>query len=540
MNRRYLLSRRLGADPRKRGNLLIVSIVFVMMVASMGVVMLQMHTASSRRQLQATDNKRALYIAEAGLAEAFVAIAQGKSGNIGTAEQPAIYGDGVFWVEATPGVDDEVGLVSTGLCGTGRFALSIVLERQADTLASLGFYANQDVSIGVGAVIDGYDSTEGSLSDQYDLAMGDTTGTGARVSAGGDVVIEGGASSGGDLGLVKVGSGSATSTMVYGDARPGPNGVVSQSGSVTIMGSTAPLRQTTNLPAISSPPTDVVAPWRYGARGGTITSGDYTTDQGTIGAGGTLRLEGPMVLVMEDLRIESGATLQVDSTEGQVVIFIAEYLELAEGCVVDHTNEDPTGLAIFVNGDEWIDRNNDRIPDPPLVFSPSGEFYGYLYAPAADLVLPGDLHFIGGLATSSLALSDDGRLTFDLALQNSEVTSAGLPKLIAWRIVELPDEELVDARTDPIQQLKADGITPVKAAEASMDKYLYIKYYDTGGVARSYSGPVSGLDRSTVAKVIGIMWDDDPTIGDEGQKMLSVSTMSDSRVEDSTLDRSTK
>lgn len=528
MNQSYLLSRHRSAAPSRRGNLLIVSIVFVMIVASMGVVMLQMHTASSRRQLQATDNKRALYIAEAGLAEAFMAIAQGKSGNIGTAAQPALYADGIYWVEATPGVNDEVGLVSTGLCGTGRFALSVVLERQADTLASLGFYANQDVSVGVGALVDGYDSTAGTLAEQYDLSLGDTTGLGARVSAGGDILIEGGAATSGKSKAVVLGAVEATT--VYGDARPGPNGVVSQSGSVLVTGSTAPLRQTTSLPAITSPPTDIVTPWRFDARGGTLPSGGYTMDAGTVGSGGTLRLEGPLVLVMSDLRIQGGATLQVDSSDGQVVIFIEDYLELADGSAVEHVNASPTGLAIFANGDQWLDRDGDRVPDPPLVFAPKGEFHGYLYSPATDLVLPGNLHFIGGLAANSLTIADGGRLTFDIALENTEVTAASLPKLVAWRIVELPEELLVDARTDPIQQLEAQGVTPLKSSEAAQDKYLYIKYYDSNGVARSYSGLESGLDYSTVDVVIGIMWDDDPTIGGEGQTLVSVPTLTKSRV----------
>ena len=246
MNQLLTSSKRLQARASRRGSLLLISVFFVLIVASMGMVMLQMHTAQSRRQLQATDNKRALYIAEAGLSEAFFCLAQGRSGNVGSEEQPAQYANGVYWVQATPAEDDSVSLVSTGLCGTGRFALSLVLNRQVDQLGSLGFYAAGNLTVGQGAVIDGYDSSLGALSEQRDLQLaGDTTGSGARLSAGGDVSLEG------TFGAPK--KGSDPGTQIFGDVQPGPNGVVSQSADVTITGSTRPLAQQVSLPAVDPP-----------------------------------------------------------------------------------------------------------------------------------------------------------------------------------------------------------------------------------------------------------------------------------------------
>ncbi len=527
------------ARAERRGNLLIISIVFVMIVASMGMVMLQMHTSQSRRQLQSTDNKRALYIAEAGLAEAFVAIAQGKSGNVGTALQPAQYADGVYWVEATPGLNDEIGLISIGLCGTGRFALSIVLKRQIDPIASLGFFANQDVTIGKGAVVDGYDSSKGLLVDQLDAALpGATTGSGAMVSASGDIVLEGVADLGG---LPKVGlPAGAVGTTLYGDARPGPNGIVSQAADVIVTGSTVPMRQSVTLQAVDPPVAATTTAWRFGAGGGTLPGGEYHFDAAVIAPRGTLRIEGPAVLAFNDLRIMQGAKLQIDSTEGQVVVFVEQYLELAAGSVVDNVVGDPTGFALFANGTEWIDRDGDSLPDPPVVFAPRGEFYGYLYAPAADLTLEADVHFIGGVAANSLTIADGGRLTFDTSLTSSEITVAGLPKLIAWRIVDLPQVDIVKTRRDPFSELDALGVTPTKSSDASADKFVYVKYYDTAKTAHSYSGPYSGFDWSTVSSIIGMMWDDDAVIGDEGQVWTAPATLTKRRIDSGSATRTVR
>ncbi len=523
MNQLLTSSKRLQARASRRGSLLLISVFFVLIVASMGMVMLQMHTAQSRRQLQATDNKRALYIAEAGLSEAFFCLAQGRSGNVGSEEQPAQYANGVYWVQATPAEDDSVSLVSTGLCGTGRFALSLVLNRQVDQLGSLGFYAAGNLTVGQGAVIDGYDSSLGALSEQRDLQLaGDTTGSGARLSAGGDVSLEG------TFGAPK--KGSDPGTQIFGDVQPGPNGVVSQSADVTITGSTRPLAQQVSLPAVDPPENIELRDWQFGPQGGALPPGEARFEAAEIASGGVLHLEGPAVLVFDDLRFKDGARLRVDSSDGQVVVFVEEYLELAQGSWLENLDEDPTGFVLFANGTEWLDRDGDQIPDPPVVFDAEGQFFGYLYAPGSDIVLRSELHMIGGLAASSLTLEAGGHLTFDRALEHSEVTSASLPELVAWRIVELPDNDLVKIRRDPLRTLSNDGITPTPSAVASKDTHVKVKYFDAQGEVRDFSGLSSDFDWSEAQSVVGVIWDDDASIGDEGQEWFAPATLKKARV----------
>ncbi len=499
-----LLRRRSSAS--KRGNLLLVSIMFVMIVASMGMVMLQMHTSQARRQIQATDNKRALYIAEAGLAEAFMCVAQGKSGNVGSETLPARFADGIYWVEATHGANDEIGLVSTGLCGSGRFALSLVLTKQSETISSLGFYAEQDVVVGAGSIVDGYDSRAGSLLEQLDPSLAfSSTGTGAVIGAGGDVVLQASLDP------------SALQTHVFGDVHAGPSGVVSQESGTTITGATTPLPFSAGLPDASAPQIDTTTAWPFGIGSGALAAGTYRFTQAEVSSRQTLRIEGPAVLVFDELRIKRGATLEIDSTEGQVVIFVEDYLELAEGSATRNVNEDPQGFALVANGDQWEDRDGDLLPDPPVVFSPAGNFHGYLYTPSAELTLGPKLHFVGGLAALSLTLLDGARLTFDIALGGGSLSGSGMPRLVAWRIVELPDSDLVRLREEPIRKLAEQGITPVDSAVASADRWVRMKYFDQSGNPQAYSGMQSGLDWTQVYKIIGIMWDDDPVVGDEGQ-----------------------
>ncbi|MFT7668565.1 MAG: hypothetical protein ACI8X5_001259 [Planctomycetota bacterium] len=509
--------RRLRAHPSRRGNLLVVSIVFVMVVASMGMVLLQTHTSQARRQTSATDQKRAMYIAEAGLAEAYMAVAQGKNGNVGTEDLPAVYADGIFWVEATNETENRVGLISTGLCGIGRFALSIVLERQMDPLASLGFYASGDIVVGKGALIDGFDSSIGTLPEQYDLTLrGDTTGAGAQLNAGGDITFE---FASGSL------NGGTGETVLYGDAHPGPQGVISQADSITITGTTTPLRSAITLSTAETPELTARGSSLPSHPGITIFSGEHKTTIAKVGARNKLRIVGPAMVIFDELHVIAGGDLEIDATNGQVVLYVEDYISIAEGSSITNTSADPTGLVIFANGEEWIDRDGDDIPDDPVSFTPTSAFYGYLYAPNSDITVNSNMHVVGGIACKNLTLEDGARLTFDMALASSEVTATGTPKLIAWRIVSLPDAEIVKTKIDPFIKLAALGITPVKSSDAALDKYIHIKYYDTLGNPQSYEGPVSGLDSTDIRDAILCIWDDDPVIGDEGRTWCVPSTL---------------
>ena len=168
---------------RRRGSALFASLIVVMVVASLGAGLIQMHGAISRRQLQSIDTKRALYMAEAGLSEALLAITHGKSGNVGTADEPAAFGDGVFWTEAVEEGDDRVAVVSHGLCGSGRFSLSMVLQRNISEIAALGAFGQAGITVDKGAIVDGYDSTLGTYASQIDGSLATpSTGTSGRLS----------------------------------------------------------------------------------------------------------------------------------------------------------------------------------------------------------------------------------------------------------------------------------------------------------------------------------------------------------------------
>src|SRR5207249_1042936 len=113
---------------------------------------------------QAVNKKRAFYVAEGGLAEAFAGVTCGKSGNVGTKAAPAALGDGLFWVEATELQTNQIKLESTGMVGSGRAVLALVVERGDKSAAALGMFSTGKVTLTSGSLVDGYDSSQGSYA----------------------------------------------------------------------------------------------------------------------------------------------------------------------------------------------------------------------------------------------------------------------------------------------------------------------------------------------------------------------------------------
>lgn len=515
---RGVLSRPQPGEPRKRGSALVFSLMLVGIVTVTGMAMLQMHIARGRRQGQATDNKRAIYIAEAGIAEAYLSVAQGRSGNIGSEAEPARFANGVFWVEAEDGDDGQVALRSTGLCRTGRFALSVVVERTFDPIASLGMFGGEEVIVGEGAVVDGYDSRVGPPQSVRGLlgSLLDVRGS-ARIASNGQAIIE---------------SSLLRPTTVHGNVQPGPGQAVTIEPGGVVTGSTLAGSQIVALPALEMPVLTSEGDVTLSRDSMTFPSGEIRYGNVRVPAGKSLTLTGPSTVVLDNLRLPTGSELIIDSTDGTVTLFVGTSFLVESGAKITNSTLDPLRFVLLVGADAPVDVDGDGFPDEPVQFSPSGQFAGFVYAPYTDIVIPSDLHLMGGVVGESLTLQPGSRLSFDTALRSTDITMSGLPRLVAWRIVALPDVEIVNLREDPLMTLKRDGITPTKSSDAAHEGYVKMEYFDTSGNLQTYSGLASGVNWSSIKAVVRVMWDDDSFVGGEGQEWVSPS-----RVKSALLDR---
>src|SRR5262245_3205156 len=106
-----------GLAPSRRGSALLFSVVAVMVVSILAAGFLQLALSVTRRTNASSDTQQALNLAEAGLAEAYTGLAVARTGNVGSADAPAVFGGGLLWVEATEHDGGLVELESTAMYG---------------------------------------------------------------------------------------------------------------------------------------------------------------------------------------------------------------------------------------------------------------------------------------------------------------------------------------------------------------------------------------------------------------------------------------
>ncbi len=482
-----LLHRRQRYGPRA-GSALGIALMVVIAMAVLGTCMLQLHGSLTRRQVQSIDNKRAFYLAEAGLSEAVFGLSSGMTGNVATPEQPAAFGDGLFWVESNYLENGQTQLMSTGLCGGGRASLTIVVEKKSSSVASLGIFGDQLMQIQSGSTIDAYDSRSGA----YPGPGVDRDAPLCRVGCNADIRVSGS---------------SRAPTTIYGNVSPGPHGAVVATPSVTISGSTAPAAQSVALPIINVPPLDtlgnlsVTNPLLQTQ----LPGGDNRYDTLHIGSLGKLTIKGPKTLVASQLVVDAGGTLKFDSSGGPIKLYVTDYLHMATNSNIACTTKDPTGTSILVSAAATVDRDGDGIADPPVTFDPKGTLYGSIYAPFAPLSIGAAMPVFGSLAAQKIALTANASVHFDQALLAVEAATSGLPSLVAWRVVPLPNQPLVSLRIDPLAVLKLQGVTPLKPPLAQEVLDFKIDYVGLDGLRHTWQGNETKFNWGLVASVVKVL-----------------------------------
>ncbi len=177
--------------PPQRGSALLASLFAVIVIAGLGAYIVEIQSAFARRQSSVVDRKRSLYVAEAGLAEAVLAISQGRSGELGSEAIPVQFHNGIYWVESEPLADGRLMLTSRGRVGVGNFTVRLVVRPNVHPIGAAGFFGAEGVTIGDAVVVDGYHSGLGTYDEQVDAGYDfPTTGRAALVRSNGRIVID--------------------------------------------------------------------------------------------------------------------------------------------------------------------------------------------------------------------------------------------------------------------------------------------------------------------------------------------------------------
>jgi len=535
------------------GSALVLALISVTVVAGLGAAFLLTSSSLTRRQTGDLETQKAFYLAEAGLAEAFQAVRMGRTGQVGSVVSPAVHGDGLLWVDAVETLDEQIRLESTALCGTGRATLALVVE---PVDVPLGFFSDEDLLVDDVLLVDGFNSEEATYADaaggrnqlqEYAADMDGRAAPGdfakllaensrdvpawfvesARLSPRERTALTGllpalrrareagtlfdGATRRGRAGEVHTDSGgllgsngsvtistpSGEPVTVYGDVTPGAGDAVHASRGARISGSTDPRSTPIELPEVEVPPVALSAPVRHeGLLPMLVAPGTWGFERIEVAPDAELVLRGPATIVVGTLVLEPGAALTLDTRQGSVELYVTGTgMDLRRGSVVTTTSDLPDELTVQVSS---IPTGPDGAP---VRLDAMSRFHGTIYAPDTEVYVGSEFEVFGSIVARRLEFGPGARLHFD----NAGHEGTPIPRVVSWRIVEIP-EIARTRRGDPFQVLglARGDLAALSQAHDLAAVILTIDYLDHGGNPRSYSGPEDRFDWDDVRQVVNV------------------------------------
>ncbi len=521
-----------------RGSALVASLVVVASIAGLGAYIVKLQSGFAERQGSAIDRKRSLYVAEAGLAEAVLALSQGRSGALGSQELPVAFHDGVYWVESERLSDRRRLLTSRGQVGRGQFSVRLVVSPNVHPIGSLGFFGSEEVVIGDGVVIDGYDARRGRYADARDMSFPFiTTGQGGIVRSNGDIVIDDTAGwpttaldpfgqayaalpTAGrtlldgttdeyviDRKRMSTNNLAPRTSFLLGNVTPGPNRNVLTTGT-TVIGALDEADVEAVLP-------EVVIPATLRRVIGTVpVSGDRTLgdtsiryDTLEVRAGGHLTLRGPAVMHVDRLFVRNGGKVTLDDRTGPIQMVVESRLQFDHGSVLSSYDEDIYRAGTFIS----VRPDPEGVTTGRIQLDCAGDLRGILYAPEDELRIPTLLRVWGAVAARRLVIADGAWLTYDRAMRTGGEGMPALPRQNTWSILE----ENAPSRPmsfDPRRALALAGVEPLAPSEASPEQRVEVRYFDAAGVRRTTTQNLADLDISSLGRIIGLRWQDPETM----------------------------
>lgn len=446
------------------------------MVSMLGASFLQLASAATRRQEFAIATKQAFYLAEAGLSEAWTGLSIGKTGNVGDEADPAIFGVGLFWVEATVNADGSTTLTSTGMSGAGRATLEVVIEWPDSVAQTQTMFSDEPLIIEEGSLIDGYDSSQGDYPGPPDPANPPATNE-VDIQSNGDITLQ---------------ATAANPSLVVGSLIPGPSNTTIVSSDATITGAVDAAEQPLNMPAVLVP-ASAQDPGIVHASGVPllIPSGSTNLEFLEVAAGSEAIIQGPATIVLGELSVGSLGKLTFDTVGGGIDIYITSKLDLQNRSIVETTDYDATQISVRVAG------------DVPVLLAAGGDFHGQIYAPQARVDIAASFVLFGSAIARRLELAQGVQIHYDDALR-AEANDSLIPVFIGWRVVEIPDLIAAVISSSPYANLGVDPTLLRPPVDAHEDLALAIRFDDGFGV-QTYVGAESGFDWTLVDTTLNLV-----------------------------------
>ncbi len=409
--------RRCSACADRKGSALVAVAILMVGVAMLSLAMLSVSSSAANTQRQSKDESASLYIAEAGVAAALFSLEQGASGDLGAADDPVDFGGTSYWVDTTDNLDGTLTVLSTGLGGRGGARIEVVVEPKVTSFFRWGAFGNDWLHLDYQAMVDSYDSSDGSYDDQ-------TSGSGDDVHA----LEEGATASNGDVTLDQ-------EAQIYGDSMPGVDGTITILGDADVTGSTMPLEVPAEMPEIDLPIIASTGPLVIDPDDtATIGPGDLHYDELSAGTSSTLIVHGPATVIFDSFAMYAGSNITVNSENGPVEFYVVGDFTVGDDTTVASMTNAPADITINLLTDNIADTELEVDLDE-LDFASNAKLYGSVYAPNAAIDIETNFELFGSLIARQLDLASNCRIHYDEALMEMGEESGGYV-VLCWR--ELP------------------------------------------------------------------------------------------------------
>ncbi len=124
--------------------------------------------------------------------------------------------------------------------------------------------------------------------------------------------------------------------------------------------------------------------------------------------------------LLGSVELKAGSTLNIDSSGGDVNIYLTGGLDAKNGSSINVTG-DPTDFSLFSNSTDGID------------FKHGSTFKGTVYAPYASVVVKNSADVYGMIWANEVDIKNTGELYFDTALKDKWLNDT--VSIVSWREV---------------------------------------------------------------------------------------------------------
>lgn len=430
----------------RRGSALVMAVVVMGTLLVLSSAFLRLGVTSSNQHGAALDQSRAFYVAEAGIAEAGLALRMGKSGNVASQAQPGTYADGLVWVTAVDLGDSDYQLDSIALCNSGRAAVRAVVHAELNGEPVYAVTSDLPLIVGSNVMVDSYNPNFGSYASQPKV----------KIPPHNDFVVKTKGTVGSNQGISL-----ATNDRIYGDAIPGPGATITGLGGNTFAtGSTLPALQPVPMPPVVVPPIPVTSLVKLINKNDTpaqrtIGPGDFHYGALTIGNQAGLTIKGPAKVVLDAFLSSSGCSMNIDATSGPVEVYFTGAATFVSN--MDVTSNSPTAQSVTFNFASAL----------PIDLRSNATFIGMMYAPLATMKVSSNWIVYGSVSARQVQLASNTQLHFDETLLAKKISAGSILTIKSWQRIPLPAAILGHERKDPYVVL---GVTEGSLSPAS-DSY---------------------------------------------------------------------